>query len=390
MGRGSAMAVKNEGDIVRPANAAALKRIASCGPVKIQNRRRRRRILEAAIILGLLGGAYSAIGAIQSWPCRDAPLCPTVQPSKEEPFWRKVEADPISAFTLGLLAVAAIQAGLFVWQLYYMRKGVGDAAVSATAARDAALAGVKSNEISRETFESSERAFVFIDGFDIELTSRADALEPASIERRALEGRDPRLQITRFAAQPKWKNGGNTPTRNMRFRTNWTHSPGPLPSQNFDDYGTQPSPFFIAPRAIEPSEFVDMSAAPQVLVDYQLRPIGNEPLVIIWGRADYEDVFGRAHFIEWCYRLRLEQHDGKNMRAHFIQWGLYNRTDDDGWRGRLGRVDGFDQDQAAYEGEEGSEVFGGLLAAQGDAFEALDFADGLFCGFRRSRPGVTG
>jgi len=47
-------------------------------------------------------------------------------------------------------------------------------------------------------------------------------------------------------------------------------------------------------------------------------------------------------------------------------------------KGLLGRVDGFDQDQAAYEGEEGSEVFGGLLAAQGDAFEALDFADGLF------------
>ena len=43
----------------------------------------------------------------------------------------------------------------------------------------------------------------------------------------------------------------------------------------------------------------------------------------------------------------------------------------------LGRVDGFGQDKGADEVEEGGEVLGGLLAAQGDAFEALDFADAL-------------
>ena len=44
----------------------------------------------------------------------------------------------------------------------------------------------------------------------------------------------------------------------------------------------------------------------------------------------------------------------------------------------LGGVDGFDQDERAGEGNEGSEVLGGLLAAQGDAFEAFELADGLF------------
>jgi hypothetical protein len=43
----------------------------------------------------------------------------------------------------------------------------------------------------------------------------------------------------------------------------------------------------------------------------------------------------------------------------------------------LGRVDGFDQDEGAGERDEGSEVLRGLLAAQGDAFEALDLADTL-------------
>jgi len=47
------------------------------------------------------------------------------------------------------------------------------------------------------------------------------------------------------------------------------------------------------------------------------------------------------------------------------------------WAECLGRVDGFDQDKGADEGDEGSEVLRGFLAAQGDAFEALDFADAL-------------
>ena len=43
----------------------------------------------------------------------------------------------------------------------------------------------------------------------------------------------------------------------------------------------------------------------------------------------------------------------------------------------LGRVDGFYQDEGASEGNEGGEVLCGLLAAQGDAFEALELAVAL-------------
>src|SRR5258708_5834504 len=43
----------------------------------------------------------------------------------------------------------------------------------------------------------------------------------------------------------------------------------------------------------------------------------------------------------------------------------------------LGRVDGFDQDERTSERDEGGEVLRGLLAAQGDPFEALDLADAL-------------
>jgi hypothetical protein len=301
-----------------------------CEPMKIRNGNWCGRIFATtvAVVLFAFAPAATAAPAPQSTQSDDKVATPTIEPSKKETFWQKTELDPVSAYTLGLLVVAASQAALFLWQLRYMRKSVDDAAMSATAAREAALAGNRSNEISRATFEATERAFVFIDGFNTELTTRADALEPEGIQMRKTQGNDPDLQITRFAAQPRWKNGGNTPTRNMRIRTNWTHYTGPLPAQYYNDYGTDPTSFFIAPKAIEPSEFVEMSAAPQVLVDHQMRPVGSEPLVIIWGRADYEDVFGHPHFIEWCYRLRLERHDGKKMRAHFVQLGSYNRTDE--------------------------------------------------------------
>src|SRR4051812_36459079 len=44
----------------------------------------------------------------------------------------------------------------------------------------------------------------------------------------------------------------------------------------------------------------------------------------------------------------------------------------------LGRVDGFDDDEAESECDEGSEVLGRFLAAERNALEALELADELF------------
>ena len=43
----------------------------------------------------------------------------------------------------------------------------------------------------------------------------------------------------------------------------------------------------------------------------------------------------------------------------------------------LGCVDGFDQDECRCDCDDGAEVSGGLFAAQGDAFEALEFSHHL-------------
>jgi hypothetical protein len=53
----------------------------------------------------------------------------------KETLWRAGSYDPITVFTAGLVLVASIQAGLFVWQLLYMRGGMADAKDTAQAAK---------------------------------------------------------------------------------------------------------------------------------------------------------------------------------------------------------------------------------------------------------------
>ncbi|MGO9459647.1 MAG: hypothetical protein ACLP1W_05925, partial [Rhodomicrobium sp.] len=83
-----------------------------------------------------------------------------------------------------------------------------------------------------------------------------------------------------------------------------------------------------APNAVEPSGVIEIPPA-QALINYGAWGCsGPEPKIFIWGRADYEDIFGEPHFVEWCYQLRFERYEGKKVRASFIQWNEYNRTDE--------------------------------------------------------------
>jgi hypothetical protein len=181
-------------------------------------------------------------------------------------------------------------------------------------------------KIEERNFRDARRAFVFLDGFSTELTTAADA-RVVDAENLPKEYKsDPGLYITRFAVAPKWRNGGETQTKNMTIRVNWC---GPIGDLVLDySYRNPPVKLFIGPKAVEQSRFIDMPGV-QALIDWSWHPIGDPPLILIWGRADYEDIFGGHHWIEWCRQLRLDRHDGRNLRANFIQWGDYNRSDED-------------------------------------------------------------
>ncbi len=174
------------------------------------------------------------------------------------------------------------------------------------------------------TLTTTERAFVFIDGFNVELTTAGDRpLDTSQLPERYRD--DPGLYVTRFAAQPRWKNGGNTPTENLTIQVEWRGPAGPIPPEY--TYREEPRAFFLGPQTTQTSDYVEMPGA-QALVAWAGNPIAPQPMMFIWGRADYNDVFGRSHFIEWCYQVRFSRPiRSLRMQAEFIQWGEYNRSD---------------------------------------------------------------
>ncbi len=183
----------------------------------------------------------------------------------------------------------------------------------------------KMMEGGEKTFKATERAFIYIDEIKPELTTALDGNSSAIDHLPDKYGSEPGLFITRFAVQPRWKNSGRTPTKKMAIQVNWSGPDGSLPTEYI--YKTGPEVFFLAPNAVEASGVIEMPPA-QALIDYgALGCSGPEPKIFVWGRADYEDIFGEPHFVEWCYQLRFERYDGKKVRASFILWGEHNRTD---------------------------------------------------------------
>jgi hypothetical protein len=183
----------------------------------------------------------------------------------------------------------------------------------------------RSAKIAERSLTEVERAFVFIDGFNVELTTALDSDSPSYEWLPERYRQDPGIYITRFAAQPRWKNGGNTPTESLTLQVNWSLIQGTA-SPNYS-YRTGAQQFFIAPKAVETTDYIEMPGV-QALVDWSHNPVGIPPWALIWGRADYRDVFGKPHFIEWCYQLRLSRPVRRErMIATFSQWNDYNRSD---------------------------------------------------------------
>jgi hypothetical protein len=229
--------------------------------------------------------------------------------------------DATAAFTFCLLIVAIVQAALFLWQLRYMRKGIEDAISATKAAKDAANAASEADGISREAFKVTERALVFLDGFDYELTTLLDI--PHIPTPNGVNEKDRGLFVSRFAILPKWRNNGNTPTKQMQIQIDWMHFPD-YPGPGFTFAYRKPAiPLFVAPKSVECGDVIEIGAA-NALIN---TGIGSSGQILIWGKARYVDVFDTPHFSDWCYRVRFESHAGGPLRAHFHQWGTYNETD---------------------------------------------------------------
>lgn len=230
-----------------------------------------------------------------------------------------------------------------LWRWVYLRSACARATAGENDGAIAALATVvvaiftftlwKSTEklwvASNKSLEITERAFVFLEGFETEITTLAELKDPDLSHIDPFYQANLHLYITRFAVLPRWRNAGNTPTRNMKVKTGWQGLGGPEPP-NYSS-GTHARPFFLGPSATELGDCIEIPPARDlVMLAFEPVTYKNPPKILIWGRADYEDVFGRPHFTEWCRQVRLDAHKGDRLRATFIQWGDYNRTDEDG------------------------------------------------------------
>lgn len=219
--------------------------------------------------------------------------------------------DAAGFFTFLLVIVGSFQVGLFVWQLKLIRESLDDAKVAADAAQNAATAAQQSANIARDTLITTERAFVFLEDFDV---------DPVYAPRG--QG----VEIVSFVIRPAWRNNGTTPTRNMKIIVNWTPWAGDLPDGFGYAYGESvaPTSMFLGPRAREWSDPIKIPGNEATLA---LKGVQN---IYVWGRVEYNDIFDktRLHFTKWCYRLVFTR-PSPTPQTQFVAFGPYNGSDED-------------------------------------------------------------
>jgi hypothetical protein len=186
-------------------------------------------------------------------------------------------------------------------------------------------------------FRHQTRAFVFIESVVPTISLYSD--NPSHREDPLPGIPRPELYLTYFSMQPKWKNAGNTPTKKMKVRFNRRFFEDGVVPPDYDfgkelpDMGERN--FFLGPHAVEGGEVIttNPSQLNAIINNGDMRVDGKEPIMLVFGRSDYQDIFGHHHFVRWCYRLRFFQPASEKgierLQVSFIQYGDYNGTDED-------------------------------------------------------------
>lgn len=231
---------------------------------------------------------------------------------EEETWWRWATADPVAAFTLLLALVALGQAGLFVWQLRYMLRGIVDAGVAAKAATKAANAAVEQVAITRNGTATTERAYVFCERIESTPTFKPKTEE-----------------VVRWGFRYILKNSGKTPTQYAIMNVNQWHGIkiGDLPNDfRYPDYGNRDR-ISIGPDATMHSTTFDLTVE-------QLQMIRDgDSRLYIWGWVEYNDIFDgtERHRSELCFEIMVVGNPIYNTPEAFRyrRHGPFNGIDDE-------------------------------------------------------------
>jgi hypothetical protein len=171
--------------------------------------------------------------------------------------------------TVALAVVAAVQAGLFLWQLGLMREGITDAKEAAIASKGTA-----------DSLLASNRAFVYV--------------------HRQMYGEIPG---PRYWIGPEWGNSGNTPTKEMRTHVRCELLDFLL-SDDFDfDYPTtEIHAAFLGPR----TTIMGARLPIEGLTQAELIAIQNKTkFLYLMGWVRYHDIFANTpeHMTRFCYQV---------------------------------------------------------------------------------------
>jgi hypothetical protein len=189
---------------------------------------------------------------------------------EDKAFW----ADPINPLTLLLVLVGAIQAGLFVWQLGLIRKGLADTKEAADAAKESTQTANASLALSRQTAEHQLRAYVMVD-------------KAVTVN----FGPKPTAQVV-------IKNFGATPAYGFTIWTVVDVATDPI-----DGPPEPPTGAVEAKGDLGPGSFVhtwDTSERVIPVEEIQAVQDGRAGFYV-FGKAAYKDVFGKEHSTKFCF-----------------------------------------------------------------------------------------
>lgn len=210
-----------------------------------------------------------------------------------------------------------------------MRELMGNIIDAGSAVATAAATGVvawftvvlaRSAKEASNNYRAVERAFVFMQDLPEQMAYENEPIT-MQVGHATMDG-IAKVPVM-FFYEPRWENSGTTPTRKMIVCTNWTHQAGDLaPDFAYED--GKPETMFLGPRSIMPSNVICIP--PDVI----RAAIADETRIYIWGRTEYEDIFGQSHWMRFCYRLHVEDIRAERFGwRHRTTYGRYNGTDQD-------------------------------------------------------------
>lgn len=225
-----------------------------------------------------------------------------MSPDASSDWWRRFLCDlrasdiALAGFAL-FLVIASVFQGFWMW--------------------GAMRATEKSARIVDAAMISTQRAYVVFKEFKVHVSK----LSPIE-------------DIQSCAVQPVWENAGTTPTRNGRTHVNWRYFERAIPSDfelaDFDDMGNRilayesHMPLVIGPKATSFSPVITFDSSTIRMVRE------GQGRVLIWGWAEYDDVFNETsrHRTEFAYQLTVTGGIG-NSHVDFSQYRRFNGVDED-------------------------------------------------------------